>query len=135
MRLSVTLVALICVILAVSGSDDVVKSNVSSEKISKVVQNPKVEVVNKVEKLKVEVISDKVSELDEETEVDEDENLNEEKFDDVIQIPSSSSSPAETVVVSKEEEKFGKLDLDPAIQNSHYDPNYSWGKFFQIIII
>lgn len=127
MRLRITFVALLCVIIAVSGSEVIEKLSVSSEKSTKEVQNPKVEVQNTIEKLKVNVISDKVSELDDLD--DEDEILNEVKFDDVIQIPSSSSLPSDEI--DKPENKSGKLELDPAIQNSQYDPNYTWGKFLE----
>lgn len=126
MRLGITFVALLCVII-VSGSEVIEKSSVSSEKSTKEVQNLKTEVKNTVEKLKVNVISDKVSELDDLG--DEDEILNEGKFDDVIQIPSSSSLPSDEI--DKSENKSGKLELDPAIQNSQYDPNYTWGEFWE----
>lgn len=131
MRLKITFVALLCVTIAVSGSEDITKSNVSSENVSKdlksskIVQNPKVEVQNNVEGLKIEVIKDKLSELDEDLE--EEDELLQEKFDDVIQIPSSSSSPT-SVVAKSDEAKSGKLELDPAVQNTQYDPNYTWGK-------
>lgn len=124
MRLKIAFVALLCVIIAVSGSENISNTNVPSEKSSKIVESSKVAIANTIEKLKVEVIHDKVSELDED---EEDNEFLEEKFDDVIQIPSSSSSPTEALAKSNES-KSGKLELDPAVQNTQYDPNYNWGK-------